>query len=107
VEAVAPRYVVATAEATYLELFQSIAKRVGSKPVKGTVPGAIIKIVATLGQWQASITGKKPTITPGLAAILTGDLIATGDLAKKVLNVPSTRLDVMLDEAHSDWLRKR
>jgi dihydroflavonol-4-reductase len=106
-EVAAPRYVVATADASYLELFQGVAKRVGGKPVKNTVPGAVIKTIATLSQWQASMTGKKPTITPGLAAILTSDLIATSDLATRVLNIPSTTLDVMLDDAYSDWLRTR
>ncbi len=99
----APRYILASADASYLELFNAIALRTGRKPVTTTVPGVVLKTVATLAQWRAALTGTKPTITPGLAAILSSDLLAQTALAAQELGWGTTTLNAMLEETHAYW----
>ena len=100
---VSPRYVIATADASYLELFDGISNLMGRKPVTTTVPAAMIKTIAKITQWRSSISGRTPTITPGLADILSGDLLANAELATKELGLRSTALDLMLGETHAYW----
>lgn len=100
---VSPRYVIATADASYLDLFNGISKLMGTKPAKSTVPTLMIKAVARLAQWQSSISGRKPTITPGLADILGRDLLANAELARTELGLGSTAFEAMLGETHAYW----
>jgi dihydroflavonol-4-reductase len=98
-----PRYVIATADATYRELFNAIATRLNKPMSTRTAPTALVKAVAMVSDWQASITRKAPTITPGLADILTSDMIGRSELARDELGLPATDLATMLDETHAHW----
>lgn len=99
----APRYILASADASYVALFNAIALRTGRQPVTATVPGVVLKTMAMLSLWHAALTGTKPTITLGLAAILSSDLLAQTALASRDLGLGVTPLDAMLEETHTYW----
>jgi dihydroflavonol-4-reductase len=102
-----PRYVIATADATYRELFNAIAKRLNKPTSTRTAPDGLIKAIAAMSSWRASIIGRAPTITPGLADILTSDMVGRSELAHAELALPATDLTQMLEEAHAHWLATR
>lgn len=98
-----PRYVIATADASYRGLFNAVALRLNRPMSIGTAPTALVKAIARVSAWQAAITQKAPTITPGLADILTSDMIGRSELARDELGLPTTDLATMLDETHAHW----
>ena len=103
----ARRYVLGGEEASYLEVFADVARRVHARPVVSTVPAIVLKTAAALAQAGAFFSGKRPAITPGLARILTRDMLAGSELAQKDLGFEPVRLADMLDEDHAYWLSQR
>jgi dihydroflavonol-4-reductase len=98
-----PRYILATADASYLDLFKAVARHVNKPTSARTVPSSLLKAVAVAAQWRAALTGKAPTVTPGLVEILTSDMIGRSELAMRELGIGPTHLDTMLQEAHDHW----
>jgi dihydroflavonol-4-reductase len=103
IAAPARRYVLGGADARYLELFARIAALVHAKPVTATAPGFAIRTIARLAQWSSAWTGKPPTITPGLAALLVRDMLADDSRAQAQLGYRPQPLEVMLAEAQAWW----
>jgi dihydroflavonol-4-reductase len=102
-----PRYVIATADTTYRELFNAISMRLNKPMSTRAAPTALIKAMARLSDWRASVTRRAPTITPGLADILTSRMIGRSQLAHDELGLPATDLPQMLAEAHAYWTERR
>jgi dihydroflavonol-4-reductase len=100
------RYVLGGAQASYLELFAAIAKRVGARPVTKTMPNLALHLTATVSGWISAVTGKKPTMTPGLAEVLTGQMLADTQVAIEELGYWTRPLDALLDETHQDWAKQ-
>jgi dihydroflavonol-4-reductase len=98
------RYVIATADATYRDLFNAISRRLNKPISTRTVSNRLIKVAAGASSCWASFTGNAPAITPGLADILTTDMIGRSELAQDELGLPVTDLAEMLDETHAHWL---
>lgn len=99
----ARRYVLGGEDASYLEVFAEVARRAGGQPVRSTVPDLVLKSLASLAQLGAFFSGKKPSLTPGLAAVLTRTMLADSSLAQHDLGYSTGRLSDMLDAAHADW----
>ena len=99
----ARRYVLGGEDASYLEVFANVARRVHAKPVTSTMPNFVPKTAAALAHIGALFSGKKPSITPGLAAVLTCTMLADSSQAQKDLGYPIVRLDEMLDVAQAYW----
>ena len=99
----ARRYVLGGEDASYLQVFADVARRVGAKPVASTVPNSVLSTVAVLAHIGALFSGKKPSITPGLAAVLTRTMLADSRLAQRDLGYPILGLGEMLDVAQAYW----
>ncbi len=98
-----PRYVLGGPTASYLDMFNAIANRTGVKPVTATVPPPVLKTVARLSDWWSRVDGKRPELTPGLAEILSGDMLADDRLACRDLGYRSEDLSNLLDRVHIHW----
>lgn len=99
----ARRYVLATADASYLTLFKAVARHLGRPEPARTAPNGVLKAVAYGAQWHARLTGRRPMMTPGMADILGADMLAGAELAMADLGLPATSLEVMLQEAFNCW----
>lgn len=99
----ARRYVLGGEDASYLQVFADVARRVHAKPVASTVPNSVLTTVAALAHIGALFSGKKPSITPGLAAVLTRTMLADSRLAQKDLGYPMLGLGDMLDATQAYW----
>lgn len=103
----ATRYVLCSADASYLEFFNGIRARMGQAASGRQVPAPVLKAVARLSQWAGRISGKAPLITPGLAALLSSELLGDAGLARRELGFPATQLAAMLDETAGFWRQAR
>lgn len=103
----APRYVLGGPTVTYLEMFNAIATRMGAKPVTATVPPPVLKTVATLSNWWSQVSGQRPELTPGLAEILCGDMLADDRLACRDLGYRSEALSSLLERVHVHWSERQ
>tara|TARA_B110001454_G_scaffold119494_1_gene111489 strand:+ start:1539 stop:2537 length:999 start_codon:yes stop_codon:yes gene_type:complete len=102
-----PRYVIATADASYRDLFNAVCMRLNKPTSARTVPAVLVKAMAQVLDWRASFTRVAPAITPGMAEILTSDMLGRSQLAHEELDLPATALNQMLEEAHSYWAAGR
>ncbi len=102
-DVVAPRYVLGAPAASYLEVFDAIARLTGAAPVKTTVPPAVLKTVAQLSEWWSRLKRQRPELTPGLADILCGDMVADSQRASRELGYRSEPLDSLLQRVHAHW----
>lgn len=103
----APRYVLGGPTVSYLDMFNAIASRTGVKPVTSTVPSPVLKTVARLSDWWSRVDGKRPELTPGLAEILCGDMLADDQLAIRDLGYRSESLSSLLDRVHHHWIERQ
>ena len=101
----ARRYVLGGANASYAELFAGVNRRLGMTPDDATVHKLVIRSVAALAQWKSALDGKPPTITPGLARVLTSRMTADSTLAVRDLGYTMLPLDDILDDAYAYWAR--
>lgn len=102
----APRYVLGGPTVSYLDMFNAIASRTGVKPVTATVPPLVLKTVAKLSDWRSRLDRQRPELTPGLADILSGDMLADDRLAARDLGYRSEALASLLDRVHGHWAEK-
>lgn len=103
----ARRYVLGGEDASYLDVFAQVAGRVHARPVTSTVPNLVLKTVASLAHIGACFSGKRPSMTPGLAAVLTRTMLADSTQAQRDLGYPHILLNDMLDTAHADWATRK
>lgn len=103
----APRYVLGGPTVSYLEMFNAIASRMGVKPVTATVPPPVLKTVATLSDWWSRVSGQRPELTPGLADVLCGDMLADDRLACRDLGYRSEAINSLLDRVHFHWTERQ
>lgn len=97
------RYILSSADASYQEFFNGIRASMGKPPSANQVPAGVLKAVARVSQWASQISGKAPSITPGLAALLSSDLLGDAKLARQELGFPETNLATMLEETAGFW----
>lgn len=102
----ARRYVLGGPLADYRDVFERVARLAGVKPPRSTVPAPLLKTVARLSGWASTWTRRPPALTPGLAAILCGRMVADASLAQAELGFHAPGLDALLAETHQHWLRE-
>ena len=103
----APRYVLGGPTVSYFDMFNAIATRTGARPVTATVPPPVLKTVARLSDWWSKVNGQRPELTPGLAKILCGDMLADDRLACRDLGYRSEALSSLLDRVHFHWSERQ
>lgn len=99
-------YILSGTHTTWLDVFQRIAKRVGTKSITHTLPKSLLLLISQFMELTSMVTQKKPTITPELIRLLED----SGDApywekrkAKEDLQYESRPLDVMIDDCYQ-WL---
>lgn len=100
---VAPRYVLGGPAVRYQDIFNAIARLTGSPQVKSVVPPAMLKTVALASDWWSRIDRRRPELTPGLAEVLSGDMVADSALAERELGYRNEPLDSLLARVHAHW----
>lgn len=97
-------YILAGADASFLEFFGIIAKLVGKPIATRTTPVFLIRALAGLHDLAARFTGREPTLTPEKAAMITRRVVADSSKAVAELGYRNDlSLEDMLTESR-DWL---
>jgi len=79
------RYILAGVEASFLELVQTIAGRLGRKAPSRTVPPAVLRLAGQLYPIASLFTGNEPRLTPEKVALVTSRVHADGSKAVREL----------------------
>jgi nucleoside-diphosphate-sugar epimerase len=103
----ASRHVLGGPAATYLEVFGRIAHLVGAKPVTSTIPAPALRAIGQLSDLWSGVTAGRPAMTPGLAQILTGDMLGDATLAEMQLGYRLPDLASILDATFAAWAGAR
>lgn len=98
------QYLLGGENRTMLDLVQAIAALLGTKAPKSTVPVALVKLVANIGDFASNFTGKEPAFTPEMAEGLGGDSTVTAAKAQRDLGFKVVPLEVMVKDCY-DWMR--
>src|SRR5262249_17949102 len=101
-------YILGGPQATWLELFQRIARLVGVREPKHATPLWLIYAAAYPALWFSYITRKPPLLTPDLARLLAtgGDEIFVAEehaKSERDLGYRSASLDEMLRDCY-EWM---
>jgi nucleoside-diphosphate-sugar epimerase len=99
----APRYALGGPAVSYLDVFNAIAKLTGSAPVTSVVPPLVLKTVAQASEWWSRIDRRRPELTPGLADILCGDMVADSRLGIHDLGYQEEPIASLLQRVHAHW----
>lgn len=97
-------YIIAGANASFLEFFRCIARLVGKPAPRRTTPAFAIRAIGALHGLGSRISGREPAVTPEKAAILTRRVVGCSDKAVRELGYRADQsLELMLRESR-DWL---
>lgn len=97
-------YLLAGADASFLEVFRIIGELTGRKVPKRAMPAAALRLYARLLAGLAAITGREPQITPAIAEVVTGHARYSCDRAIRELGYQPVSLAAMIADAHG-WMR--
>ena len=67
------------------------------------MPAAVLKLVASVGDFFSNFTGKEPAMTPEMAEGLGGVMTVTADKAKRDLGFKIVPLKDMVKDCY-DWM---
>ncbi|MCO1332710.1 NAD-dependent epimerase/dehydratase family protein [Microbulbifer sp. OS29] len=97
-------YILAGADASFLEFFSTIAELLDQPVPKRTTPAFVIRVISEISDFVSRFNGREPVVTPEKAALATRRVIASCAKAERELGYDSTvELDAMLCECR-DWL---
>lgn len=97
-------YLLGGHDASYLEVFQGIARLVGAPLPKRAIPGWALKLYAGAADLGSRLTKKAPEVTPELAHVLADDRTVRSDKAIRELGFRAVPVQALLEECF-DWLR--
>ena len=97
-------YLLAGADASFLEVFQIIGRLTGKNVPKRAVPAAALRIYARLLAGIASITGREPRITPAIVDVVAGHARFSCARAIRELGYQPVSLAAMLEDAWR-WMK--
>jgi dihydroflavonol-4-reductase len=90
-------YLLGGADASFLEVFQTIGRLAGKPVPKRAMPAAALKLYARILTGIAAVTGREPQVTPEAAAIVTGHARIDSSRAIRAL-------ETMLEDAYR-WMK--
>ncbi len=97
-------YLLAGADASFLEVFRIIGDLTGKKVPRRAMPAAALRLYARLLTGLAAITGREPQITPAIADVVTGHARFSCDRAIRELGYQPVSLAAMIGDAYA-WMR--
>ena len=97
-------YLLGGADATYLELVRAIAETLGKPVPRRATPAWVLRAVAAAGSVGAALTGKLPTLTPEIAALVSRRLQCDCGKAVRELGYRPVALRAMVEES-CRWLQ--
>jgi nucleoside-diphosphate-sugar epimerase len=96
-------YLLGGADASFLELVQTIGELMGSPTPSRTTPAWLSKLAGHLSLWGSSLTGREPDLTPEKATLLSNELVCSSHKAEQELGYRPVPLETMLADCHH-WL---
>jgi len=99
-------YILGGENATFNELFASVAKIAGKKYQMIPVPATLILFFSYFEQWKADILGMRPLITPGFAKKYSSHWKISSEKAQKNLGYKISPLEESLKET-VEWLKSQ
>jgi dihydroflavonol-4-reductase len=97
-------YLLAGADASFLDVFRTIGTLTGKKVPRRAMPAAALRIYARLLAGTAAITGREPQITPAIAAVVTGHARFSSERAIRELGYQPVSIAAMLEDAYG-WMK--
>jgi nucleoside-diphosphate-sugar epimerase len=97
-------YILAGADASFLEVFHVIGRLTGKKVPTRAMPAAALCVYAWLLTGLAAITGREPQITPAIVAVVAGHARFSGARAVRELGYQPVSIATMLEDAYG-WMK--
>lgn len=96
-------YLLAGADASFVEVFRIIGRLTGRGVPKRAMPAAALRLYARLLTGIAAITGREPQITPAIADVVTGQARFSSARAIRELGYQPVSLEAMLEDSYR-WM---
>lgn len=96
-------YVLAGADASFVEVFRIIGRLTGRTVPQRAMPAAALRLYARLLTGMAAITGREPQITPAIADVVTGQARFSSARAIRELGYQPVSLEAMLADSYR-WM---
>jgi nucleoside-diphosphate-sugar epimerase len=96
-------YSLAGTRTSFLEMLTIIAELLGKPPPRRVIPPAMVRLLARVQDIGALITGKRPQITPEVAALATRSFTCPSRKAQQELGFKLVPIRTMLQDCY-DWL---
>jgi dihydroflavonol-4-reductase len=99
------RYILASVDAPFLELFRHAETLLGRAPRLKRAPAVVVSALGWISQGISHFTRKAPDLTPDVARILNSECLYSGAVAQAELGLKAMSVEEMLRDCH-DWLKK-
>ncbi|MEZ5461107.1 NAD-dependent epimerase/dehydratase family protein [Dokdonella sp.] len=99
-------YLLGGAQASFLELVQTIARELGRKVPEKTLPAGFLRGYARVLDAISRVTGREPSITPQAVSFTCHHLRVDSSKAMRELGYQLTPLDVLVHDT-CEWLREQ
>lgn len=100
------RFLLGGAQASFLELVQAIAARLGRKAPRRALPAPLLRLHARLLDLCSRLDGREPSLTPESVAFTCHHLRVDSTLATRALDYRLTPLDDLVADTCA-WLREQ
>ncbi len=97
-------YLLAGADASFVEVFRIIGRLTGRKVPKRAMRAAALRLYARLLTGVAAITGREPQITPSIVDVVTGQARFSSARAIRELGYQPVSLEAMLGDSYR-WMK--
>jgi dihydroflavonol-4-reductase len=99
------RYILATTDAPFLDLFRHAEALLGRAPRLKRAPAAIVSALGWISQGVSLFTRKAPDLTPDVARIMNNECLYSGALAQAELGLRPVPAEEMMRDCY-DWLKR-
>jgi dihydroflavonol-4-reductase len=99
------RYLLGGCDASFLEVFRTIAEILGRRVPSRPVPAFATRALGSASAWVASVTRREPEVTPEIAHMVTRHPRVASDRAERELGYSTVSLREMLVDC-IDWMRE-
>lgn len=91
-------YILGNHHMTYKEVFELIAKSIGMRPPRFTLPSQLVILFGMFNSWFGRMSGQVSTVSKELALLSCEHHCYSGEKARRILQMPSTDLDIAIKE---------